>query len=477
MKHLNYSFLISLCLSFTLTEASSQQLVSSEFLGITGVLSNNNINGVPQEYDVANYKLVYTTTDTQGDSTIASGLLSFPLETGCTEFPMAIYCHGTVLQKSNVPSSMNYEAGTVRQFASSGYIAIGPDYLGFGESPGLHPYQHNVTQATATIDMIHAAREFLEGEDISDTHEVFITGYSQGGHAAMSTLMYAQENGLTEELGIVAGAPCSGSYDLSGTTAPPVIFEQISYGFFGYVAFLLETYELVYGNIYNDYSDIYQSPYDEQVPQFFDGEQNTYSMGYVNGQFPTTMSAFLVDSVLDNVQSNPNHPLWQALADNNNYDWAPEMPLRMYYCTGDEQVYFVNSTLAESTMQANGAEDVQAINMLTGGNHAQCVNPSLLAAWQFFSGMTTLCWTTSVQEMAEEPLEMFPNPASDRLNINFPESTGHLEIIDLRGATVLQQNITSANVSVDVSGIPAGQYLVKITSDSGVRIGNVVVVR
>lgn len=475
MKYLNNSFLISLCLSFTLTEASSQQLVSSEFLGITGALSNNNINGVPQEYDVANYKLVYTTTDTQGDSTIASGLLSFPLETGCTEFPMAIYCHGTVLQKFNVPSSMNYEAGTVRQFASSGYIALGPDYLGFGESPGLHPYQHNVTQATATIDMIHAAREFLEGEDISDTHEVFITGYSQGGHAAMATLMYAQENNLLEELGIVAGAPCSGSYDLSGTTAPPVIYEQISYSFFGYVAFLLETYQLVYGNIYENYSDIYQSPYDEQVPLYFDGEQDTYSMGYVNSQFPTSMGEFLVDSVLTNVQGNPNHPLWQALADNNNYDWAPEMPLRMYYCTGDEQVYFVNSTLAESTMQSNGAQDVEAINMLTGGNHAQCVNPSLLAAWQFFSGQTTLCWTTSVQEMAEEPLEMFPNPASDRLNIIVPESTGTLEMFDLRGKVILTQQVNSSLLTVDLGSVLAGYYVVKVTSPQRVHSGNVVV--
>ncbi len=466
-------------LSFVIYSSSvkSQQLISSEYLSTSPAASNNNIGGVPQNYDVANYKLIYSTTDSQGDSTIASGLLSLPLETGCSEFPIAIYCHGTVLQKLNVPSSLNYEAATVRQFASSGYIALGPDYIGFGESPGLHPYQHNVTQATATIDMIRAAREFLEGEDISDTHEVFITGYSQGGHAAMSTLMYAQENDLLEELGIVAGAPCSGSYDLSGTTAPPVIYEQISYGFFGYVAFLMETYQLVYGNIYNDVSDIYQSPYDELVPQFFDGEQNNYSMSYVNGQFPTSMSDFLVDSVLTNVQNNPNHPLWQGLADNNNYDWAPEMPLRMYYCTGDEQVYFVNSTLAEETMQSNGAEDVEAINMLTGGNHAQCVNPSLLAAWQFFSGMTTLCWATSIADIAATPLEMFPNPASDILNVVVPESTGTLEIFDVRGKVVLTQNVNMSQTRVDLSSIPAGYYVVKVTSSQRVHSGNVVVGR
>jgi hypothetical protein len=233
----------------------------------------------------------------------------------------------------------------------------------------------------------------------------------------------------------------------------------------------------VYGNIYNDLSDIYQSPYDEQIPLFFDGEQDTYSMGYVNGQFPNSMSAFLVDTVLSNVQSNPNHPLWQALTDNNNYDWAPEMPLRMYYCTGDEQVYYVNSTLAQSTMQANGAEDVQAINMLTGGNHAQCVNPSLLASWQFFSGMTTLCWATSVQEMVQEPLEMFPNPASNMLNVRVPEATGVLEMFDVRGKMVLTQNVMSNLTNVDLSSLQTGFYVVKVTSPQRVHSGNVVVGR
>ena len=36
-----------------------------------------------------------------------------------------------------------------------------PDYLGMGESPGLHPYVHGESEATATLDMIRAAREFI----------------------------------------------------------------------------------------------------------------------------------------------------------------------------------------------------------------------------------------------------------------------------------------------------------------------------
>jgi hypothetical protein len=35
-----------------------------------------------------------------------------------------------------------------------------PDYIGMGGSPGLHPYVHAASEATASIDMIRAAREF-----------------------------------------------------------------------------------------------------------------------------------------------------------------------------------------------------------------------------------------------------------------------------------------------------------------------------
>ena len=71
-----------------------------------------------------------------------------------------------------------------------------PDYIGMGESPGLHPYCHGASEAT-TIDMIRAVRE-AESLDMipgmtADNGEMFVTGYSQGGHAAMATHKYVEE--------------------------------------------------------------------------------------------------------------------------------------------------------------------------------------------------------------------------------------------------------------------------------------------
>ena len=77
------------------------------------------------------------------------------------------------------------------RFFLRGYNVVMPDYIGMGESPGLHPYCHGASEATATIDMIRAVREAQTLDMIpgmtADNGEMFVTGYSQEacghGHA------------------------------------------------------------------------------------------------------------------------------------------------------------------------------------------------------------------------------------------------------------------------------------------------------
>ena len=52
-----------------------------------------------------------------------------------------------------------------------------PDYIGMGDSPGFHPYVHAKSEATASIDMVRAAREYLSTTNFVDNNELFLTGY------------------------------------------------------------------------------------------------------------------------------------------------------------------------------------------------------------------------------------------------------------------------------------------------------------
>lgn len=458
------------------SQAHSQYLVSSEYKSSTQALFLGIIPAIPAQYNVDFYKITYNTVNTAGEPTVASGGVAIPVAAACNSFPMIAYCHGTVLRQLDVPSEENLEGFLTKVLASPGYIAVAPDYLGLGENPGIHPYVHAESEATATIDLIRATREFLEAEtDLQDNGEVMITGYSQGGQGAMATLEYAQENGLIDELGIIAGAPCSGPYDLSGSQAEVLLSDQ-PYSSPGYIIYLLMSYELAYGNIYNELSDIIKSPYDEQVLPFFDGAQNTFDMGAVNAILPNQISDLLVDSVYTNIQTNPNHPLWVALEANDTFNWTPEIPIRMFYCTGDEQVNFQNSLTADSAMNANGAADVASANSLAGATHGECIQPALTDAFEFFVSIATPCdLVSSVKENELLKLEIYPNPTSEVLNINIPEKNGFLIVQDTYGRVVMERNVTQGSTSLNVGSLAAGTYVVSFQFEKTIRRSVVVI--
>lgn len=455
--------IIAIACSFTI--AKSQYLVDSEFLGTTDAMFLGFVPGIPTEYDVDYYKLTYNTTDANGNETVASGGIAIPISEECNEFPIMAYCHGTVLRRYDVPSADNSEAFIAKVFSSTGYIAIAPDYIGLGDNEGIHPYVHDESQATATLDLKRATDEFLETISATSNGEFFITGYSQGGQAAMGSAKYAQENGMVEELGLTAAAPCSGPYNISGSQADVLLSDQ-PYSNPGYVVYLLISYQLAYGNLYNDLSDILQSPYDTEVLPYFDGEQNEYDMGVVNAILPGSLSELLVDSVLTNFTNNPNHPLRQALEDNDNYDWVPEFPVRMYYCTGDEQVDFSNSTFTDTWMNENGAADVDAINSLEGASHGGCVIPALGDVYSFFSEIATPCNSSvNVDKYQLEKLTLYPNPASSTCNVLVPAQTGRLIVQDIYGRVLFKTNIYQETTEIDLSSFPAGQYIVTVESE------------
>ncbi len=473
-RYFVFSFLFIL-ISFQNIRA--QHLIESELISITPASQAGYWDSIPNIYDVANYKLIYTTLDVHGDTSIASGLLSIPQGIACDQVPMLVYCHGVVLRKFNIPSSMNSEGQWNQNFASAGFIAVAPDYLGYGESSGLHPYAHANSEATATIDMIYAAREFLDTYDLQDNGEVYVTGYSQGGHASMAVLQYAHENDLTQQLGIMAGAPMSGHYDLSETSAIPIIYEQFDYGYMGYVAFILIAYEMVYENLYDELSDMFKSPYDEMMPIWFDGEQNQYSIGHVNSALPNVISGIMEDSLLAAIQNDLNHPLWQNLQDNDVYMWVPEIPLRLFYCQADEQAPYQNSLVAQEYMLENGATDVLAIDVLSTGSHSQCRHPALAATYAFFTEMANMCWVTSVESHDIEHIHLYPNPADTKLTIYLPAGQAHMTLYNANGMNVMDVGLTDGNTTIDIAELPAGIYFASIKGDNESRITKRVIVQ
>jgi hypothetical protein len=67
---------------------------------------------------------------------------------------------------------------------------------------------------------------------------------------------------------------------------------------------------------------------------------------------------------------------------------------------------------------------------------------------------------------------VYPNPASEVLNINLKANATSVSIISMDGKVVSTQNVTSNTVAVDLSNVLAGAYIYEIVAENGTVIRN-----
>ncbi len=331
-------------------------------------------------YEVDFYKVTYETLHPNGDMVLVTGALCVPSDVVCP-LPLNSYQHGTVAAKTNVPSQQNVESYLGVIYASAGYVSTMPDYIGLGDSPGMHLYVHAESEAGASLDLIRAAEDLQEELGYNLDGQLFLWGYSQGGHATLA-LQRMIELDFPDEFTITASAPMSGPYDISGVQAEVVTSTEV-YPTPGYLPYVVLSYQEVYGNLYEELTDVFLPEYAEIIPGLFDG---SVSMGVINANFPDVPSECLLPEVLEAFENDPNHPIRVALEDNDLYDWTPTAPTHLYYCEGDDQVAYENSIVALDAFIANGSTSVQAFN---GGpfDHSDCAPFAMLGGFNWFGEM------------------------------------------------------------------------------------------
>jgi hypothetical protein len=359
---------------------------------IEALLAEYGVPGVAPA-PVTAWKIVYRTVDARGAPTIASALLVAP--TG-PEFdrplPLASYQHGTVTRREDVPSRLNTEGDIGLMLGASGYITILPDYIGLGDSPGFHPYHHAKSQATAVVDALRAARDALPSLESEWNGQLFLLGYSQGGHATLAA-QRELETLHVDEFPLTASAPAAGAYDLSGVTAtdllsgrePPNPYQT---------AYLLRAYTELY-NLAPSFADILREPYSTTLPPLFDG---THGSGEINAVLPARPVEILKPEVLQAFTEDPDHPLWAALRENDLHrGWVPETPTRFYHCKGDRDVIIANSEVAVAAFQAAGATNVELLDPfpLPILDHTTCAPFALLSAKDWFDSLVDLSNSSS----------------------------------------------------------------------------------
>jgi pimeloyl-ACP methyl ester carboxylesterase len=323
------------------------------------------------------YRLVYETIDPVGARARASGAVVLPRGV-LTPVPLMSYQHGTLVLTNEAPSSLNVEILPGIGFAAIGYAVVLPDLLGFGESPPLHPYHHARSEATAAVDALRSARSWCADHGVLLNSQLFLVGYSQGGHATMA-LQRELELYHADEFTVTASAPMAGAYDLSGVTASELLSGRPMPNPY-YLIYLLASYQQVY-RLAPSLADLLASPYNLTLPPLMNGGTDADTL---NAAMPTDARLVLKPEVLAALHAHPDHPLRAALRDNDLYRWTPTAPTRLFKCRGDQDVLFANSEVALASFHSRGAPHVDLIDPDPAADHGTCALPAFLLAKEWF---------------------------------------------------------------------------------------------
>ena len=478
MKNIYLRLIISLLSIFSINSLVGQKLISTT---PAGIISRDFLsflfgaNGALLENGIELYKITYSTVDVFGKPDTASGLIILPSNGKKSFFPV-IYQHGTVDDRNDVPSNVKggWEAGAV--FAGLGYFTILPDYLGLGTSRGYHPYVHAASQSWAATDMLKAAVTFAANAGITLNEKLFITGYSQGGHASMALHRDLEKNPMPG-FKVAGAAHLSGPYSIS-TSMLDILLSDKEYGTSGYVPHTLLAYNPIY-KLYTNLNQVIKPAYLDivlrrQKEEIGLNQMNTLLTAALKKDYGKAIPSYIFqDSVVNNIKNNLNHPVRLALKANDTYDWVPKAPTRILYCKADEQVVYTNAIFADSVMRARGAQNIFIKDLNSAFSHGQCVEPALLNSVLFFKSLSVSTSLFAVNSKTTD-LKVYPNPASTYLYFENLPNASKVEWFNLQGQKMGNVTLNAGN-ELFIGDLSDGVYLFRAISGNEIFTGKVVI--
>ena len=350
------SYLVSVDTFLTRTDSDLNTFLNGADLGSLGG---------QLKYTTTIYKIVYK-TKYKGEEILASGLVILPVTED--EVDMMSFQHGTIGADSEAPSNITLQdplAILYATIASSGFIGVIPDFIGFGASVAIpHPYYVEDLTASAIIDNMRAAKELAEYKGLNFSSDVYLAGYSQGGYATMAT-QKAMEESPVSGFNLKASFPSSGGYDVKGFQE--YFFQQETYHQPFFMGYVVNGFRTAY-DWQNPLTDIFNQPYADRIPDLYNGQN---SGSDINGSLNDTLSVLLTAEILSDFETSEKYTtLKQQLIDNSLTDWTPSARTYMYHGDSDITVPFQNSVDTYNKLLANGtSESVLTFTPLPGGTH------------------------------------------------------------------------------------------------------------
>jgi dienelactone hydrolase len=304
-------------------------------------------------YDVDTFRLSYSTVDIDQRPVLASGLLAVPRKAAGARSPVISYQHPTIFHDAQAPSNNPTATEPAVVMAAMGYVVIAADYVGYGVSKGVpHPYLMAAPTAAAVVDLLDAGALHAANAGLLLNGQLFLVGYSQGGHATMAAHRALQARDDAIAAAVVGSAPGAGPLDVGATldellrrvrSEVPLLGALINPDLLQYLS-----------------TSLRRQLRDEMLQRVLPADSDIV----FDGRF--------LDNFLDNNRA-------VIRRDSDVHDWRPDRPVRLFHGQDDQTVPFIASANAWQAMNARGAPDVQLTACsAVPSSHLGCVQ----AYWQ-----------------------------------------------------------------------------------------------
>lgn len=307
------------------------------------------------------FRVSYTTEYPAGEPITASGVFMIPNGYDAS-FPTVVYTHGTITPSETPsrciadPSTYTIELLLGAELSSAFRCAVLiPDYVGYGDSDHLiHPYIHTGSLGQASIDFIRAFREYTAtpGTNLAFNPQVLITGYSEGGNAAVALQQKIQET-ASGELTVRKTIAGSGAYDNVALATTFIRQQQaLSPRFVSSYLWAIGMYKADYG-----YSKSYHQIFSDDDHTLL--QANNYPLAYFATEslpLHTDPSLLFRQGFREGVLNGTDTEFLSLLKENSLVDFAPADSLIFVCGTADDWVYPENTRNAFHAMASKGCK-------------------------------------------------------------------------------------------------------------------------
>ena len=338
-------------------------------------------------FPVRLYRVLYDSVVPERNNrpTMASGLVAIP-DTGRDEMPVVSYQHGTVFTKIAVPSHLDESMETrlmLAQFAGQGYVVVGADYFGKGESTEPDSDLVKASTQQACLDMLRASRDVCAALDVRQG-PLFASGWSQGAWSTMAFLNKLESVGIPITAAAIASAPNDLFAIINRWIHAPRDLDAIYLP--GLMALQL--------NAYSEYYDLTGLASSAILPAYQQAARDLYDNRITWEQFraktPASLNEFL-RAGFRSASSVGEGRYWQILRDNQVYHWRSRTPLRSYYGDIDEVVPAFIATLPVGYQDLMGGSGTKAVPAGSQANHRGTFVHAVSDQKLWFDELPALC--------------------------------------------------------------------------------------